>query len=166
MLRSRRADDPKRLDEEISRFVRMARHDDPDSAQRMVLEAESLELQERYDDSVAAYRALLARDDVPTSIRATAENNLSFLLSLKKSDLDEALKLVNDAIDRVGPISDILDTARAGLPRPGGSAKAVDDLKLSVKVGPTASKYFHLTEALLAAGRQGSRRRRLAARPS
>lgn len=152
MLRSRRAEDAQRLDEEAERFVRMARRDDPDSAQRMVLEAEVLEIQERYDDSVAAYRALLARDDVPPLIRATAENNLAFLLSLKKADLDDALKLVNGAIDRVGPISDILDTRGLVYHAQGDAAKAVDDLKLSVKVGPTASKYFHLTAALLAAG--------------
>jgi len=152
MLRARRAEDPQRLDEEINRFVRMARRDDPDSAQRMVTEAEVLELQERYEDAVAAYRALLARDDVPTLIRATAENNLAFLLSLKRTDLDDALKLVNDAIGRVGPISDILDTRGLVYLAQGDAAKAVEDLQLSVKVGPTASKYFHLADALLAAG--------------
>lgn len=152
LLRSRRTEDPKRLDEEIDRFVRMARRDDPESAQRMVLEAEVLEIQERYDDSIAAYRALLARDDVPSLIRATAQNNLAFLLSLKKADLDEALSMVNDAVNLVGPISDILDTRGLVYLSQGNSAKAIDDLKLSVKVGPTASKYFHLASALLAAG--------------
>jgi hypothetical protein len=34
----------------------------------------------------------------------------------------------------------------------GDFANAVKDLQLAVKMGATASKYFHLTEALLGAG--------------
>jgi tetratricopeptide (TPR) repeat protein len=157
MLRARRAEDPARLDEEVNRLVRQARHDDPDSARRMVLASEVMEIQERYDDAVTAYNELLARDDVPPMIRATAENNLAFLLTLNKTDLDRALELVNDAIHFVGPISDILDTRGIVYHAKREYAKAVDDLKLCVMITPTASKYFHLAAARLAAGdKQGA----------
>ncbi len=152
MLRARRAEAPERLDEEVNRLVRSARRDDPESATRMVLEAEVSEIQERYDDAIAAYRQLLGRDDVPVLLRTTAANNLAFLLSLKKVDLDEALAMVNESMNNVGPISDILDTRGLVYHAKGDFAKAVDDLTACVKVGPTASKYFHLADALLAAG--------------
>jgi tetratricopeptide (TPR) repeat protein len=157
MLRARRAEDPARLDEEVNSLVRQARHDDPDSARRMVLASEVMEIQERYDDAVAAYNELLARDDVPSMIRATALNNLAFLLTLNKIDLDRALTMVNEAVDIVGPISDILDTRGIVYHAQGDHAKAVADLKLSVMITPTASKYFHLAAAQLAAGdKQGA----------
>ena len=157
MLRARRAEDPARLDEEINRLVRQARHDDPDSARRMVLASEVMEIQEQYDDAITAYNELLARDDVPPLIRATTLNNLSFLLTLNKTDLDRALTMVNEAIDIVGPISDILDTRGIVYHAQGDYAKAVADLKLCVMITPTASKYFHLAAAQLAAGdKQGA----------
>jgi tetratricopeptide (TPR) repeat protein len=152
MLRKRRAEDPARLDEEVGRFVRAALRDDPESARRMVMEAEMMEIQERYDESIAAYRKLLARDDVPKMVRAQALNNIAFLLALKKETPDEALAMVNEAIDIVGPISDILDTRALVHTARGDYAKAIEDMNLAIKVGPTASKYFHLVVAHLGAG--------------
>jgi tetratricopeptide (TPR) repeat protein len=118
----------------------------------MVLEAEAMEVQERYDDALAAYNVLLARDDVPPLIRATALNNLAFLLSLNKAQLDRALELVNEAVGIIGPISDILDTRGVVYHARGDYAKAAEDLRLSVMITPTASKYYHLAAARLAAG--------------
>jgi tetratricopeptide (TPR) repeat protein len=157
VLRARRAEDPERLDEEVNSLVRRALRDDPESARRMVLGSETMEVQERYDDAIEAYNKILARDDVPDLIRATTLNNLAFLLTLNKTDLDRALVMVNEAIDIVGPISDILDTRGIVYHAQGEYKKAVDDLKLCVMITPTASKYFHLAAALLAAGdKQGA----------
>jgi cellulose synthase operon protein C len=152
VLRNRRDEDPVKVDAAINRLVSKARNDDPEAARRMVLEAESLEVQERFDDAIAAYGAILARDDVPKFVRATAINNLAFLLAMKKQDLDRALEGVNEAIEIIGPISDILDTRALVHLHKGDFASAVKDLRLAVKMGATGSKYFHLTEALLGAG--------------
>ncbi len=152
VLRARRSDDPAKLDEAVNRMARMALRDDPESARRMVFDAETLEVQEKFDEAVAAYNKILDRDDVPEFVRATALNNLAFLLAMKKQDLDQALEGVNEAIEIIGPISDILDTRALVYSHRGDYAAAVKDLQLAVKMGATASKYFHLAAALLGAG--------------
>jgi tetratricopeptide (TPR) repeat protein len=151
VYRSRRAENPEFLDAEVNRLVARALDDDPEAARRMVLQAESLEIQQKFDEAVAAYRKLLARDDVPKFVRATAQNNLSFLLAMTNRDLDQALAGVNEAAQIIGPISDVLDTRGLVYLRRNEIPQAVEDFQAAVKVNATASKYFHLAEALLAA---------------
>jgi tetratricopeptide (TPR) repeat protein len=152
VFRKRRPENPQFLDAEVNRLVARALADDPEAARRMVLQAESLEIQQRFDEAVASYRKLLARDDVPKFVRATAQNNLSFLLAMMNQDLDQALAGVNEAAQIIGPISDVLDTRGLVYLRRGEFSQAVEDFRAAVKVNATASKYFHLAEALLAAG--------------
>ncbi len=152
MLRKRRNEDPQKLDDALSQLIDRGRRDDPDSASRMVLQAEAFEAQQKFDDAIAAYKSLLARDDVPSLVRATALNNLAFLLAMNKRELDLALTSVNDAIKIIGPISDILDTRALVYIHRGEFNEAVKDLRLAVKMDVTASKYFHLAEALLGVG--------------
>ncbi len=155
VLRNRRNEDPAKLDAEVERIVRSALRDDPESARRLVLEAEMLEVQEKFDESIAAYQKLLARDDVPTLVRATALNNLAFILALKSrtpEDLELALNSVNEAIELIGPISDILDTRALVYLKQQQYPLAAEDMKQAVKMNPTASKYYHLAAALLGAG--------------
>ena len=152
MLRARRSEAPEKMDEVVGRLVRQALRDDPESARRMVFEAEMMEIQERYDESVVAYDKLLAREDVPKVVRAAAQNNLAFILALKRQDLDRALQIVDEAIEVIGPISDILDTRALVYIARGEFDKAVEDMELAVKMVPTAGKYFHLTAAQLGAG--------------
>jgi tetratricopeptide (TPR) repeat protein len=157
VLRARRTESPEKLDEQAARFVRAALRDDPESARRLVLEAEMLEVQEKFDESVAAYKKLLARDDVPELVRATALNNLAFLLAARSqspADLEFALNSVNEAIELIGPLSDILDTRALVYLSQQEYQPAVEDMKLASKVNPTASKYYHLAAALLGAGDQ------------
>lgn len=155
VLRTRRDEDPAKLDAEVERIVRSGLRDDPEAARRLVLEAEMLEVQEKFDESVAAYQKLLARDDVPTMVRATALNNLAFILALKNKtpeELELALNSVNEAIELIGPLSDILDTRALVYLKQQQFPLAVDDMKQAVKMNPTASKHYHLAAALLGAG--------------
>ena len=155
VLRARREEDPQKLDEAASRFVRAALRDDPESARRLVLEAEMLEVQEKFDESVEAYKKLLARDDVPKLVRATALNNLAFLLAARSqspTDLELALNSANEAVELIGPLSDVLDTRALVHLKQQQFAPAVEDMKLAIKVNPTASKYYHLAAALLGTG--------------
>jgi tetratricopeptide (TPR) repeat protein len=155
VLRKRRAEAPEKLDEVVGQIVRASLRDDPEAARRLVLEAEMLEVQEKFDESIAAYKKLLARDDVPKLVRATALNNLAYILALKSNspeDLELAVNSVNEAIDIIGPISDILDTRGLALLKQQQFAPAAEDMKVAVKMNPTASKYYHLASALLGAG--------------
>jgi tetratricopeptide (TPR) repeat protein len=111
-----------------------------------------MEVQERYDESIAAYEKLLARDDVPEMMRAAASNNLAYLLASTGAKLDDAVTAANEAIDVLGPISDILDTRALVYIARGEYAKAIEDMNLAVKVGATPSKYYHLAAAQLAGG--------------
>lgn len=155
VLRTRRGEAPEKIDEAVGQIVRAALRDDPEAARRLVLEAEMLEVQGKFDESIAAYKKLLARDDVPKLIRATALNNFAYLLALKgktPEDLELALNSANEAIELIGPISDVLDTRAVAFLKQGNHAAAAADMKLAVKMNPTASKYYHLASALLGAG--------------
>jgi cellulose synthase operon protein C len=157
VLRKRRREAPEKLDAELSRMIRAALRDDPESARRLVFEAEMLEVQEKFEESISAYNRLLARDDVPALMRATALNNLAFILALqskKPEDLELALKSVNEAIEIIGPLSDILDTRALVYIAGGQYEKAVEDMRLSVMVTPTPGKYYHLAMAELGAGNE------------
>jgi tetratricopeptide (TPR) repeat protein len=161
VLRKRRSEAPEKLDAEVTRMVRAALRDDPESARRLVFEAEMLEVQEKFEESIAAYNKLLARDDVPKLVRATALNNLAFILALqskKPEDLQLALESVNKAIEITGPISDILDTRALVYMAGGQFEKATEDMRLSVMVSPTPSKYYHLAMAELGAGNEAGAR--------
>ena len=155
VLRKRRSEAPEKIDEAVGQIVRAALRDDPEAARRLVLEAEMLEVQGKFDESIAAYKKLLARDDVPKLIRATALNNVAYLLALNgktPEDLELAVNSANEAIELIGPISDVLDTRAVALLKQGNFAAAAADMKVAVKMNPTASKYYHLASALLGAG--------------
>jgi tetratricopeptide (TPR) repeat protein len=157
VIRARRKEAPEKIDAEVERIIAAGLRDDPESARRMVMRAEVLEVQERFAESIEAYKQILSRDDIPKMIRAAAANNMAFLVSLqgpKSEDLELALKYVNEAVEILGPISDILDTRALIYLAQGQYDQAVIDMKQSVKMNATPSKYYHLAVALLGAGDQ------------
>jgi cellulose synthase operon protein C len=95
------------------------------------------------------------RKDLTGIRRAIVLNNLSFLVALAgssaKVDVDP-LKLVDEAMDIMGPNADILDTRAVVFISTKKYQEAVEDLVLSVMDNPTASKYFHKAQAHLLAG--------------
>ena len=154
MLRSRRGEFGDRFDDDYNQLVRSALRKEPDSAQRLLCRAEALEIQEQFDEAVEAYELLLDRDDVPTIIRASAMNNLGFLLALLDRRLDDAERLVDEAMQIFGPISDMLDTRAVVKIAQQDYEGALHDMHLAVRVGPTAAKYFHLALAEIRAGNE------------
>jgi tetratricopeptide (TPR) repeat protein len=88
--------------------------------------------------------------------RAIVLNNLSFLLALADPNASgnvDALKLVNEAAEIMGPSSDILDTRAVVYNSRRQYDQAIADLNDSVTDNPTPSKYFHLAEAYLGLNR-------------
>ncbi len=152
MLRKRRAEVGDEYDEAINRLVAVALRDDPDSARRLLAQAEILEIQYKYDESIAAYGNLLQRDDIPIRVQAAAQNNLAFLLGLTEQRLDEAEMLVNQAIKFFGPIADLLDTR--GVVRTASKQYdlAIEDLSLAVTTSRQPVTHYHLAKALMLAG--------------
>jgi tetratricopeptide (TPR) repeat protein len=89
-------------------------------------------------------------------------NNLAWLIALRDGKLSRtALDLINRAIDRRGPLPELLDTRGVVYLKGGDARRAIEDLKQSVAGAPTAAKYFHLAEAYLADNRKDEGRQSL-----
>jgi len=152
MLRTRRAEFGDKLDEDVNRLIAIALRDDPDSAHRMLNKAEVLEIQQNYDESIAAYDKLLQRDDVPERVRAAASNNLAFILALKELRLDEAESLVNLSMEYFGPQGSLLDTRGVVRIAKKQYDLAVEDLRLAITIDKLPLTLYHLAKALHLAG--------------
>ena len=145
-----------KFDPQIERWLATGNRENPDSIPIKMLQARFFDLQKRYDDAAGVYLGLLENDALTGFRRAIVLNNLSFLLALDDSAAAaskvDPLKLVNEAIDILGPSSDILDTRAVVWISRGDARRAIQDLELSVTDSPTASKYFHKAQAHLLAG--------------
>ncbi|MEM9659387.1 MAG: hypothetical protein AAF961_13600, partial [Planctomycetota bacterium] len=155
MYRRRRPDVGDALDVKVNELIRIALRRDRESARRLISRAEVRETQGQHNDAIAAYEELLAREDVPRLIRATALNNLAYLIALaNKSDkFDVALAAANESVDLMGPLSDVLDTRAVVYLARGDFEQALHDMELAILVDRTASKYYHLAKAQLGVGR-------------
>ncbi len=112
-----------------------------------LLLAEINDLQGRYGDVVKLYREVLAAKETTPAQAALVKNNLAFILAVTKQDLPEALKLIDESINVMGPMSDLLDTRGLIYLNQGNLQQAMADLKLSASDSPTLSKYLHLALA-------------------
>ena len=84
-------------------------------------------------------------------------NNLAYLLALtgKEGDsVSEAKGYINEAVDLLGPRTEVLDTRAVVAISDGRYDDAIRDLELSVIDSPDATKYFHLAVARLEAGQK------------
>ncbi|HYW78063.1 MAG TPA: tetratricopeptide repeat protein, partial [Thermoguttaceae bacterium] len=106
--------------------------------------------QGRYKESETIYRSILRAD--PSN--AVAKNNLAVLLAQQKIKLDEAEKLINEAIATAGPIGSMLDSRATVNLALGHTQKALDDLKLAINQEETPVRLFHQAQALQQAGQQ------------
>ena len=94
---------------------------------------------DRPQDSENIYRELLRknpRDEV-------ACNNLSTLLALQKTKLDEALELIDRAIESAGPQGWLLDTRAVVLIARGEPQRALEDLESALAEKVTPLRLFH-----------------------
>lgn len=97
----------------------------------------------RYEAVESLCREVLARD--PNNLAAL--NNLSWLLAQRKTQPDEALKLVTRAIEVHGPRPELLDTRAVVYLTLGKCEPALADLERATRDGPSAAKYFNLARA-------------------
>jgi tetratricopeptide (TPR) repeat protein len=127
----------------------------PNDAQTLkLMRAELFDLQGQYDEVERIYRETLSEPGISDAQKALVGNNLGYLLAMRGQGdaLDDALKMVNEAIDILGPTSDLLDTrAMVQLARK-DSRKAIEDLEVAINEEPSGSKLFHLALAQMDAG--------------
>jgi tetratricopeptide (TPR) repeat protein len=154
VIREKRDQVGDKYDADIKRWLDRGLLENPDSITLLMLQADFLDILKQYDEAATVYRKLLARDDLTGQRRAFALNNLSYLIALEgkaAGSNEDPLKLVEEAAQILGPNSDILDTRAVVYMARGDYQQAIEDLTLSVTDNPTASKYFHLAQAYLAA---------------
>jgi tetratricopeptide (TPR) repeat protein len=102
----------------------------------------------RYEQAMALYRRMLKvqpRNEM-------ALNNLAFLLTLKEGKYEEALKLIEDLLEAVGPVAEALDTRGLIHLGAGRAEQAIRDFQAALRQDPAALKCFHLAQGQNAAG--------------
>jgi tetratricopeptide (TPR) repeat protein len=122
----------------------------PESVYLLVAQADLLDACGDYEGSVRTYRDLLERN--PKNVLAL--NNLAWLLAVHNRKGEEALKLIDQAIEIVGPVGDLLDTQASVYLVLGQADEAIKRLEEARQQGPTATRLFHLTQAYEKAGRR------------
>jgi tetratricopeptide (TPR) repeat protein len=149
-------------------------HDDPESGRRVerwlqraiALNPENTHLQAmrgvllltlgRPAEAEALYRSLLEKDSSDPLVL----NNLAWLLAFQEGKSDEALELINRAIDRVGTnIPSLLDTRAVVRLARREPVPAIRDLEMAISEIPEPGMYFHLARAQLMAGQDEAARR-------
>ncbi len=101
-----------------------------------------------FSDAVDIYREILQK----TPDDAFAMNNLAVLQALQGIKLDESLKLVNRAVDLVGPLGAILDSRATVYIAMKNPERAIEDMNAAIadKEGP--ERLFHRAQAYALAG--------------
>lgn len=107
-------------------------------------------LQGNYTGSTALYRQAIKSNGRD----ALAMNNLAYLLSAHENQHDEALGLIEQAKQLVGPNPTFLDTEAMIRLNKGGKQEvetALKNIKVVVEEAPSGVAYFHLAQVELAA---------------
>jgi Tfp pilus assembly protein PilF len=128
--------------ERVDRWLREAIQKQPDVLELLMAQAAAYSLQGRYEVTETIYGKILVKNPQ----NPTVLNNLAWLLSLRGKGA-EALTLVNRAIERQGPIQELLDTRAMAYLALGQGEGAIKDLEDVVGEQPTANSYFHLAQA-------------------
>lgn len=140
-------------------WLTRGRQRDPGSVVIPVLEAELLNLQGNPAAAETIYRQLLDRAELSDMQKAAAFNNLAFQLAAPET-APEAKKLIDTAIDMLGPHPDLLDTRALIQLSLGDDAAAVADMRQAV-LQPSEVKYLHLAYAEMRVGDLAAARRAL-----
>jgi tetratricopeptide (TPR) repeat protein len=151
VLRAGQADQGQR--ELVRAWIEAAIQKNPHQLALLLDLAELNDLEARYRDAQESYRQVLQQDR--SSI--VALNNLAWLVN-RDGDHAQALALVNEAVERVGPGAELLDTRAVIYLSQGRPAQAIADLEEAIAQTPSAVRYFHLAQACLLAQKQGAAR--------
>ncbi len=119
-------------------------------ANLMLVMAEIYQKENRIDEAEKLYRLVIQRE--PHNV--VALNNLAVLLALESRHLDEALRLVNTAIEHAGREGQILDSRASvyiALRRPN---EALRDLEEAINELPDPIRLFHRAQAYFLTGKR------------
>jgi tetratricopeptide (TPR) repeat protein len=130
--------------ERVERWLESAIAKQPKtSAALTVCLADLQDLQGRYREAEESYRQALEKD--PRNV--VALNNLAWLLALREGQGEEALNLLNRAMEIAGPLPALLDTQGVAYMAIGKADQAIKVLEQAMEDEPAAAFSFHLAEA-------------------
>jgi tetratricopeptide (TPR) repeat protein len=102
----------------------------------------------RYDAAEESYRRALALD--PNNV--VALNNLAYLLGVRNKNRDEALAMINRAIEQAGPRGSLLDSRAVVKLALGRKGEALADAEAAVQDDPAPAHLFHQARLQLLSG--------------
>ncbi|MGA2063132.1 MAG: tetratricopeptide repeat protein, partial [Thermoguttaceae bacterium] len=108
--------------------------------------------QNRLSEAESFYREALKKN----ADYYAAMNNLAVLLSLRGEKLDEALTIINKALEIAGPLGSLLDTRACVYIAKGDANKALADTDKAIADNPSALRLFHQAQAFLLAGQKSN----------
>jgi tetratricopeptide (TPR) repeat protein len=134
----------KRLEELLNKSLVRYRQDPA----ILLAKAELRMAQGNNDEAEKFFRKVLEKQ--PNNI--VALNNMSVFLALQGKELDEALKMINQAIESNGPIAALMDSRATVYMARGETEAALEDLEFALSEEPSPVRYFHQAQALLQNG--------------
>jgi predicted Zn-dependent protease len=135
----------------VAERIEAAHAKSPDDTALLAAVAVVRNFQGRFDDSEALYRRILTKDPG----HSMALNNLAWLLALKSGHADEAVVLIDRAIQASGIDPNLLDTRAVAFLALNKADFAINDLDKVIDTSPTPTAYFHLAQAYLQGSLQG-----------
>ena len=151
ILRARKADAVDKHYEQLGRWYQAAKQASPGNLALEMTVGDVYEIRGQLDKAEGIYRKLLDRSDLDPVLRAGLANNLAFILSAQQKNTQEAVQLIEGAMDVYGPISDLLDTRGLVYLAAGKPDAALADFREAV-LDPSAMKWVHLALAQNALG--------------
>ena len=149
LLRAREAT-PEQL-QQVQRLIQAALQRDPESSDLLFQLGNVVHLAGNYAEAETLYRRAIQNTSQPT-LTMLASNELALLLALHRHETDEAIQLMNQAIDMNGPLSFLLDTRATIYLAAGDTGGAIRDLEQAIADTPSAANKFHLAQARLLSG--------------
>jgi tetratricopeptide (TPR) repeat protein len=134
---------------EVERWLTDLEEKHPDSQRLKIYIAEYLDQRGSHDLAISRLEALRRKDPG----NAIVLNNLAYLLAMNKRT-DEALPLIEEALQITGPVATILNTRAVVHLEAGRPAKAESDLQTAVSQNRSAMSFFHMARVQLALGKR------------
>ena len=132
----------------VKRWIRedMQRH--PKDEFLPILQADLLAYEGKTQDAIRVYESMLAKN----SRHPIALNNLAYLLAFQPGKQQQALQMINKAIDLAGPMAELLDTRAVIHLQRKHPTQAIRDLEAAIIQGHDGSRHFHLAQACVMDG--------------
>jgi tetratricopeptide (TPR) repeat protein len=129
--------------EKVEEYLEAARKKDPKSIALLMQLGDVKDLSGNYQEAEDLYRDALR--SAPKNVLAL--NNLAWLLALRARKGEQALELINRAIELGGPRGELIDTRGVIYVILGKATQAQTDFQDALKDAVTPVRYFHLAQA-------------------